>query len=95
MKLKLVGEAVSTAGVPTADPVKGMAKLGLDAFELTVAVPVKLLAEVGANVTVNDVLCPGFSVTGGVMPEMLKPVPDTEAAEMVALFPPVFVTVSV
>ena len=54
-----------------------------------------MLVEVGENVTVNDVLCPGFNVTGGVKPEMLKPVPDTVAAEIVALVPPVLVTVSV
>ncbi|HEY6270488.1 MAG TPA: hypothetical protein VIX19_00670, partial [Terriglobales bacterium] len=75
MKLKLVGAAVRTA-VATADPVKGIAKPGLEAFEVTVAVPVNVPAVVGANFTVNDVLCPADNVTGGVMPEMLKPVPE-------------------
>ena len=94
VKLKLVGDAVKVAGV-TAVPVSGIDKDGLEAFEVTVTVPLALLVEVGANVTVNDVLCPGVSVTGGVMPEILNPVPDTEAAEMVALVPPVLVAVSV
>ena len=94
VKLKLVGDDVKVAGV-TADPVKGIAKLGLEALDATVTVPLALLGEVGENVTVNDVLCPGFNVTGGVIPEMLKPVPDAVAAEMVALVPPVLVTVSV
>ena len=52
-------------------------------------------AEVGAKVTVNVALCPGVNVTGGVMLEMLNPVPDSTTAEMVALVPPVLVTVSV
>ena len=51
--------------------------------------------DVGANVTVNDVLCPGVNVTGGVIPETLNPVPAAATAEIVALVPPVFVTVSV
>jgi hypothetical protein len=95
VKVRLVGAGVKTAGVPTAEPVKGIARLGFEAFEVTVTVPVKLLAEGGANVTVNEVLCPGPRVTGGVIPEMLNPVPAAVAAEIVALVPPVFVTVSV
>jgi hypothetical protein len=95
VKVRLVGAGVRTAGVPTADPVKGIARLGFEAFEVTVRVPVKLLAEGGVNVTVTEVLCPGVSVTGGVIPEILNPVPDAATAEIVALVPPVFVTVSV
>ncbi|HEY6270492.1 MAG TPA: hypothetical protein VIX19_00690 [Terriglobales bacterium] len=94
MKLKLVGEAVKVATV-TAVPDSGIDKDGLEAFEVTVTVSLALLVDVGVNVTVNDVLWPGVNVTGGVMPEILNPVPDTEAAEMVALVPPVLVTVSV
>jgi hypothetical protein len=41
------------------------------------------------------VLCPGVRVTGGVIPEMLYPAPAAATAEIVALVPPVFVTVSV
>ena len=52
VKVRLVGAGVRTAGVPTADPVKGIARLGFEAFEVTVTVPVKLLAEGGVNVTV-------------------------------------------
>ena len=95
VKVKLVGDGVRTAGVPTADPVSAIVKLGLEAFDVTVTVPVKLLAVGGENVTVKDVLCPGVKVAGGVIPEILKPVPATAAAEIVALVPPVFVTVSV
>jgi len=87
-----VGTAVSTAGVPTAVPLNGICKLGFEASDVTVTVPLKLPAEAGAKVTVNVVLCPGPNTTGGVIPEMLNPVPDAAAAEIVALVPPVFVT---
>ena len=89
-----MGVAVNEAGV-TAVPLKGIDKLGSDAFEVTVAVPGNVPAEVGAKVTVKVVLCPAVNVTGGVIPEMLNPVPDAPTAEIVALVPPVFVIVSV
>jgi hypothetical protein len=44
---------------------------------------------------VNVVLCPAVNVTGGVIPEMLNPVPVAATAEIVALVPPVFWIVSV
>ena len=72
-----------------------MAKLGFDAFEVTVTVPGNVPADVGANFTVNVVLCPAVNVTGGVIPEMLNPVPVAATAEIVALMPPVFLIVSV
>jgi hypothetical protein len=82
------------AGV-TAVPLKGIDKLGFDAFEVTVTVPGNVPADVGAKVTVNVVLCPAVSVTGVVIPEMPNPVPDAATAEIVALVPPVLVRVSV
>ena len=92
--VRLVGDAVRVAGV-TAVPLSGIAKLGFEAFDVTVTVPVNVPADAGANCTVKVVLCPGVSVTGGVIPEMLYPVPAAATAEIVALVPPVFVTVSV
>ena len=92
----VVGTPVS---VPVADatavPLKGIDRLGFDAFEVTVAVPGNVPAAVGANATVNVVLCPAVNVTGSMIPEMLNPVPDAATAEIVALVAPVFVTVSV
>jgi hypothetical protein len=82
------------AGV-TAVPFKGSDKLGFEAFEVTATVPGKEPADVGAKVTVKVVLCPGVNVTGGVIPEMLNPVPDSATTEIVALVPPVFWIVSV
>ena len=49
---------------------------------------------VGANCTVNDVLCPAFNVTGTVEPLRLNPLPRAVAAEMVRAVPPEFVSVS-
>jgi len=89
-----VGEAVKVAG-DAAVPVSGIDKLGFEAFEVTVTVPLNVPADVGANFTLNDVLCPGVNVTGGVIPEVLKPVPDAATAEIVVLEPPVFFMVSV
>jgi hypothetical protein len=90
-----VGEAVRTAGVPSAVPVSGIDKLGFDAFDVTITVPLNVVMLVGVKVTVNVVLCPGVNVTGGVIPEMLNPVPDSATTEIVALVPPVLVSVSV
>jgi hypothetical protein len=94
VKVRLVGDAVKVAAA-TAVPLKGIARLGLEAFEVTVTVPLELPADVGAKITLNVVLCPGVNVTGGVKPKTLNPVPAAATAEIVALVPPVFVTVSV
>ena len=59
------------------------------------ALPLKLPGDWGAKVTLKVVLCPGANVTGVVKPEIVKPFPDTESWEMVALEPPVFCTASV
>jgi hypothetical protein len=92
----VVGTAVNVPPVAaTAVPLSEIAKLGFEAFEVTVAVPGNVPVEVGAKVTVNVVLCPAVNVTGVVIPEMLNPVPDAATAEMVALAPPVFLIVSV
>jgi len=78
-----------------ADPLSVTLSAGFDAFEAIATLPLKLPADWGVKVTLKDALCPGVKVTGVVIPEMLKPVPETEACEMVALTPPVFFTVSV
>jgi hypothetical protein len=79
----------------TAAPLSAIARLGFDAFEVIDIVPLKLPADDGVSVTLNDVLCPGVKVSGGLIPDMLNSVPLTVAAEIVAFTPPVFVTVSV
>jgi hypothetical protein len=56
---------------------------------------VKLPGARGENVTLNVAACPGINVSGAFNPEILKPDPETEACEMVALIPPIFVTATV
>jgi hypothetical protein len=92
----VVGTAVSVPPVAAADvPLKGIDKLGFDAFEVTVTVPGNVPADVGAKITVKVALCPAVNVTGGVIPETVNPAPDSPTAEIVALVPPVLVIVSV
>jgi hypothetical protein len=88
------GVAVRVAGV-TAVPLTAATKFGFDAFDVMAMLPLKLPADEGVSVTLNDALCPGVNVKGAVIPVKLNPVPLTAAAEIVALTPPVFVTVSV
>jgi hypothetical protein len=92
--VKVTGVAVRVEGV-TAVPISAATKLGFDAFDVMAILPLKLPADEGVSVTLNDALCPGVSVKGVVIPDMLNPVPLTAAAEIVALTPPVFITVSV
>jgi len=92
-KLKLEGFGDSW---PCATPVpdKATVRLGFDALEVMLTLPLAAPLAVGANSTVKDVLCPAFSVTGGVNPLRLNPLPLAEAAEMVTALPPVLVSVS-
>jgi hypothetical protein len=94
VNVKLDGVAVSVAGA-SALPLNAMLKLEFEAFEVMETLPLKLFAEGGVKVTLNDALCPGANVRGALIPDMLNPVPLTVAAEMVAVTPPVFFTVSV
>lgn len=75
-------------------PESGMLKVGLEPLEVIVRLPLTAPAADGANFTVNDVLCPAFSVRGRVSPLKLKPEPVAEAAEIVTLVPPLLVRVS-
>jgi hypothetical protein len=52
-----------------------MVRVGLEAFEVTVTLPLALAADAGVNVTVKVALCPAVSVTGAVIPVKLNPVP--------------------
>ena len=62
-------------------------------MEVTLMLPLAAPPEVGANSTVNDVLCPAFSVTGTVRPLRLNPLPLAVAAEIVRALPPELVSV--
>jgi hypothetical protein len=68
--------------VPSATPVPetGIVKFGFDPFDVIDTDPLTAPAAVGANFTVNEVLCPAFSVIGSVNPAMLNPAPLAEPA---------------
>src|SRR5208282_950736 len=91
---KLVGFAVSAPWV-TPVPESGMLKLGLEPLEVMLTLPLAAPLVVGANSTVNDVLCPAAKVKGkDASPLKLNPLPLAAAAEIVRLEPPVLVRVS-
>jgi hypothetical protein len=94
VKVRLAGVAVSAAGV-SAVPLNARDKLASEAFEVRDIFPLKLPADGGLSVTLNDALCPGVRVSGVVIPDKLNPVPLTVDPEIVTLVPPVFWTVSV
>ena len=93
MNARLAGVAVSVAGA-TAVPLSAMFRLGLEASDVMETLPLKLPADSGVRVTLNDALCPGVKVNGVLMPDMLNPVPLAVDPEIVTLVPPVFCTVS-
>jgi len=73
-KLRLPGFAPRVPCV-TPVPVSGMVRLGLDAVEEMVTLPLALAADWGANATLKVALCPDVRVRGVEIPLKLKPVP--------------------
>src|ERR1700758_438042 len=69
------GVALSTPAVADPVPTREMVKVGLDPFDVTVRLPLALVADVGAKVTVKLAPGPAASVTGGVIPLSVKLVP--------------------
>jgi len=92
-KLRLVGAAVKAPGARPV-PDKDIVKVGFDAFDVIVTVPVALPPAVGAKETVNVVFWAGFSVSGVVMPLSWNPAPLMLACETLTAVPPVFVRVT-
>ena len=76
-KPRLVGFAARAPAV-AAVPDNGMVRLGFEAFEVTVTLPVEDPEPGGANLTVKDVLCPAFNVKGTVIPLRVKSEPLTD-----------------
>jgi len=72
---RVVGETASCPAAATPVPDNGMVRVGLDALEAMVTLPVTLPADVGVNVTLKLALCPVVSVTGVLIPVRLKPLP--------------------
>ena len=92
-KLRVVGFDPSAPGV-TAVADNGMVRVGFEAVEVMVTLPVTLPADTGVNVTVNAALWPAVSVAGVVIPLRLNPVPVIPTCEIVTLDAPVLVNVS-
>ena len=92
-KLRLVGFETSVPGVVPV-PESGMVRVGFDAFEVTVTLPLFAPEDGGANETLKLVLWPAVSVTGVEIPLTLNPVPLTATCEIVMLVLPGFVSVS-
>ena len=92
-KLRLVGFDPSVPCV-TPVPVTGIVKVGLDAVDVMVTLPLTVPADRGANLTVKVALWPAVRVTGVEIPLRLNPVPLIPTWEIVTVEPPVLVTVS-
>ena len=75
-KAKLVGFAPRAPAV-TAVPDNGMVRLGFEAFDVSVTLPIADPETVGANLTVKGALCPAFKLKGAVIPLRVKPEPLT------------------
>ena len=73
-KARLVGFDPSAPEVKPV-PVNGMVRVGFDAVEVIVTLPLISPAVVGANKTLKLALCPAARVTGALIPLKLKPAP--------------------
>ena len=92
-KAKAVGfDVIAPAVAPVPD--NGMARLGLEAFEVMVTLPLADPDIVGANATVKLVLWPAIKVIGPLIPPSVKPAPLTATCEIVMLDVLELVTVS-
>jgi len=94
-KLKPVGLAPSNWVAACPVPLKGMASGELGPLLTRETDPLTLAVEVGAKATLKVVLAPAAIIVGVARPLILKPVPDTLAAEIVTLAVPLFFRVTV
>ena len=92
-KLREVGLALNCPAVEVPVPESGMVRVGFDAFDVIVTFPLAAPVVVGANLTVNVVLCPAVSVKEELIPLRVNPVPLICTFETETLDPPVFVIV--
>jgi hypothetical protein len=79
--------------VVTPAPVRDTFRSGFEASEATETLPLKVPVDCAVNVTLNDAVCAGASVTGVDSPETLNPFPLTEIWEICVFDAPVFVIV--
>ena len=73
-KPRLLGLDPSAPGA-TPVPANGSVRVGLDAVDVTVMLPLASPADAGVNVTFSVALCPAVNVTGVVMPVRVNPAP--------------------
>ena len=73
-KLRLVGLAPRVPGV-TPVPDNGMVRVGFEALDVMVRLPLAVPEDVGVNDTLKVALCPAVRVTGAVIPLKLNPEP--------------------
>jgi len=92
-KLRLAGLVVSWPGVVPV-PESATLRAEFEALEVMARLPLALLPEVGAKVTLRLALWPGLKVIGKFIPLALNPEPVALAAEIVTLVPPELVKVS-
>jgi hypothetical protein len=91
-KLMLLGFAPKPPGeIPLPD--RGMVRVGFEALDVIVTLPLALPAADGLNETLKFALCPDVRVSGAVIPLRVNPL-LTAILEIVTLDPPVLVTVS-
>jgi hypothetical protein len=74
-------------------PFREMVSVGLEAFDVTVTVPLAVPVEVGANLTEYVALCPAVRVKEELIPLRVNPAPLMVTFETETLVPPVFVIV--
>jgi hypothetical protein len=72
----VVGLTVSCPVAVVPVPDNGIVRVGFDALETTLTLPLALAADAGVNVTVKVLLCPAVRVRGVVIPLKLNPVPE-------------------
>ena len=71
----VAGVMLSCPATAVPVPERGIVRVGFDAFEVTVTLPLAVAAEAGAKVTVKVVAWPADSVSGVEIPLTLNPVP--------------------
>ena len=76
-------------------PLSGIVKVGFEPSDVMFTLPDTALAAVGLNFTLKLAVCPAERLRGRARPLMLNCPPETLAAEIVTLLPPVFFKVVV
>jgi len=73
-KLRLAGVDPSEPGASPI-PESGTVSVEVEAFEVTVTIPLEVVADIGVNLTLKVVLCPAVKVKGVATLLRLNPLP--------------------